>query len=49
MFAAHWIFYYGLLLLIGSDTAIAIFSATAKSNVAVYYVSIDQSLIDADL
>ncbi|KAK8856371.1 glycoside hydrolase superfamily [Apiospora arundinis] len=37
MFAVHWILCYGVLLLIGSDAANAIFNAAAKNNVAVYY------------
>jgi len=49
MFATQWIICYGLFLLIGSDTAIAIFRATAKNNVAVYYVSIGQLFVDANI
>lgn len=49
MFAVHWILCYGVLLLIGSDAANAIFNAAAKNNVAVYYVSVYQVLVDANL
>ncbi|KAK7963824.1 glycoside hydrolase [Apiospora saccharicola] len=37
MFTGYWFFCCGILLLMGSDCAIATFSAAAKSNVAIYY------------